>query len=243
MRGAPLQSALPLRVDSRLSGLAFATLHELSCSKIVISPLFVSSPLGSCHTCPRPLQLRGVPVPSRADYNMDTDGSDGVQLPLHNGGGRFAAGGPISAQHPEQAAPMIEAATAPDEGTDEEQLIRSCSFEHGRRYQAFQNGRYPIPNDEFEQNREDMKHAMMLQLTEGRLFYAPVDNPKVIVDVGTGTGKRLASCSPLTSCICALPSVDNMLFDLDIADTKTSRYMGNRRSAGEPPYLGSTPTH
>lgn len=28
------------------------------------------------------------------------------------------------------------------------------------------SSRYPIPNDDAEQNRDDMKHAMMLELTE-----------------------------------------------------------------------------
>ncbi|KAK8103616.1 uncharacterized protein PG998_010649 [Apiospora kogelbergensis] len=48
---------------------------------------------------------------------------------------------------------------------------------------------YPIPNDETEQNREDMLHAMMMEVTNGKLFYAPIDdNPQKIVDLGTGTG-------------------------------------------------------
>lgn len=38
-------------------------------------------------------------------------------------------------------------------------------FENGRRYHIFRQGRYPIPNDEDEQVREDMKHAMLLELT------------------------------------------------------------------------------
>lgn len=68
--------------------------------------------------------------------------------------------------------------------------IYAQSYEHGRRYQCFKNGRYPIPNDDTEQSREDMKHAMMLELTDGKLFYAPVgDNPQHILDIGTGTGK------------------------------------------------------
>ncbi len=68
--------------------------------------------------------------------------------------------------------------------------------ENGRRYQHFKNGRYPIPNDDDELNREDMKHAMMLELTDGRLFYAPIrDNPSMILDIGTGTGE----CSSLNA--------------------------------------------
>lgn len=33
-------------------------------------------------------------------------------------------------------------------------------------YHQYRHGRYPIPNDDEEQNRDDMKHAMMLELTE-----------------------------------------------------------------------------
>ncbi|CRG91782.1 hypothetical protein PISL3812_08834 [Talaromyces islandicus] len=67
--------------------------------------------------------------------------------------------------------------------------IYAHTYEHGRRYQTFKNGRYPIPNDDNEQDREDMKHAMMLELMDGELFFAPIgDNPQNILDIGTGTG-------------------------------------------------------
>jgi hypothetical protein len=64
------------------------------------------------------------------------------------------------------------------------------SFENGRRFAAYESkyGGYPIPNDDIEQNREDIKHAMMLELTGGKLFYAPLKNPQKIIDIGTGTG-------------------------------------------------------
>jgi SAM-dependent methyltransferase len=67
--------------------------------------------------------------------------------------------------------------------------IYAHTFENGRRYQHFKHGRYPIPNDENELSREDMKHAMLMELTDGRLFYAPIDpSPQSILDIGTGTG-------------------------------------------------------
>lgn len=67
--------------------------------------------------------------------------------------------------------------------------IYAHTFENGRRYQHFKNGRYPIPNDEDELNREDMKHAMLLELCDGALFFAPIgDRPQKILDIGTGTG-------------------------------------------------------
>ncbi|KAK1855538.1 methyltransferase domain-containing protein [Colletotrichum chrysophilum] len=67
--------------------------------------------------------------------------------------------------------------------------IQRHAFANGRRYHAYRDGRYPIPNDETEQNREDMKHAMVLELSDGKLFHAPIgDHPQKIIDLGTGTG-------------------------------------------------------
>lgn len=67
--------------------------------------------------------------------------------------------------------------------------IYAHTFENGRRYHIFREGRYPIPNDDAEQNREDMKHAMMLEITQGKLVLAPIgEHPQNIIDLGTGTG-------------------------------------------------------
>jgi hypothetical protein len=102
-------------------------------------------------------------------------------------------------------APPIEAASEPGEFEDEFEStsedfgddttsatssVYANTYERGRRYQCFKNGRYPIPNDDQEQNREDMKHAMLMELTDGKLFYAPIgDSPQKILDIGTGTGE------------------------------------------------------
>jgi hypothetical protein len=68
--------------------------------------------------------------------------------------------------------------------------VYAHTYERGRRYQSFKNGRYPIPNDDLEQDREDMKHAMLMELTGGKLLYAPIgDHPQKILDIGTGTGE------------------------------------------------------
>lgn len=68
--------------------------------------------------------------------------------------------------------------------------VYNHTYENGRRYHSYKHGRYPIPNDDLEQNREDMKHAMMLELTDGKLCYAPIgDHPQQILDIGTGTGE------------------------------------------------------
>ncbi|KAK8133311.1 hypothetical protein PG999_001484 [Apiospora kogelbergensis] len=66
--------------------------------------------------------------------------------------------------------------------------VYNHTFENGRRYHSYRHGRYLIPNDDREQSREDMKHAMMLEMTDGKLFHAPVgDYPQKIIDIGTGT--------------------------------------------------------
>ncbi|OAQ89460.1 helix-turn-helix, Psq [Purpureocillium lilacinum] len=100
-------------------------------------------------------------------------------------------------------APTIEVASQPGEedefdltddpfndgSTSVTSSVYACTYERGRRYQCFKNGRYPIPNDDQEQDREDMKHAMLMELTDGTLFFSPVgDNPQSILDIGTGTG-------------------------------------------------------
>jgi inner membrane protein involved in colicin E2 resistance len=99
-----------------------------------------------------------------------------------------------------QASTTIE----PDEGFDDQNYdnerlenastsltstMRDYEFENGRRYHKFQEGRYAFPNDDEEQERENMKHAMILNLSGGRLHFAPIGkNPQNIIDVGTGTG-------------------------------------------------------
>lgn len=46
-----------------------------------------------------------------------------------------------------------------------------------------------FPNDEQEQDREDMKHAMTVAVCGDKLHFAPIgENPSRILDLGTGTG-------------------------------------------------------
>jgi hypothetical protein len=65
--------------------------------------------------------------------------------------------------------------------------IRNNILENGLRYHAFkQDAYYPFPNDENEQNRDDIKHAMTVMLCGGKLHYAPIGkNPQAILDLGT----------------------------------------------------------
>ncbi|KAL6902883.1 S-adenosyl-L-methionine-dependent methyltransferase [Trichoderma evansii] len=67
--------------------------------------------------------------------------------------------------------------------------VRDYMYENGRRYHRYREGTYNFPNDDVEQEREDMKHAMVKLLCSQKLHFAPIgDNPQEILDIGTGTG-------------------------------------------------------
>ncbi|KAG6182054.1 hypothetical protein E4U36_003604 [Claviceps purpurea] len=78
-----------------------------------------------------------------------------------------------------------------DDGTTSlaSSILSAQADEHGHRYAVFRDVRYPMPIDEIEQNREDLKHSMLMMLTENKLFFSPIgDHPQKILDIGTGTG-------------------------------------------------------
>ena len=75
--------------------------------------------------------------------------------------------------------------TASTSSTSITSSIRAHTFEDGIRYHKFHDGKYAFPNDETEQNRDDMKHAMTLLLCGNRLHFAPIsDMPQNVIDLG-----------------------------------------------------------
>ncbi|KAL1970966.1 hypothetical protein VTN77DRAFT_2800 [Rasamsonia byssochlamydoides] len=67
--------------------------------------------------------------------------------------------------------------------------IRNYKYENGRRYHAYHEGAYIVPNDEKEQDRMDLVHHIYLLLLGGELFLSPIDEkPQRVLDLGTGTG-------------------------------------------------------
>ncbi|KAI7284275.1 S-adenosyl-L-methionine-dependent methyltransferase [Hortaea werneckii] len=60
--------------------------------------------------------------------------------------------------------------------------------EHGRTYHAYKDGKYIFPNDEREADRLDLQHHIFRLTFGNRLFFAPLQNPRHCLDVGTGTG-------------------------------------------------------
>jgi hypothetical protein len=85
-------------------------------------------------------------------------------------------------------------------GTSLRSSVQNYAWENGRRYHRFREGAYNFPNDDLEQDREDMKHAMMVYLCQ-RLHFAPIgSNPQTIMDMGTGTGLWAIESEPFTLC-------------------------------------------
>ncbi|KAH8657880.1 S-adenosyl-L-methionine-dependent methyltransferase [Xylariales sp. PMI_506] len=58
----------------------------------------------------------------------------------------------------------------------------------GRTYQGWRTDAYELPNDGEEQDRLDMAHAFFTTLLNDRLYLAPIESPRKVIDIATGTG-------------------------------------------------------
>ena len=111
---------------------------------------------------------------------------------------------------------VVSSPDQPDDNSDSDSSaslaasVYNHSIHHGRLYNKQLSSRYPFPSDATEQDREDIRHLLMLQLTGGLLFFAPIgNNPEKIIDIATGTGIWAVQGSPSPSrnyCQCRHPS-------------------------------------
>jgi ubiquinone/menaquinone biosynthesis C-methylase UbiE len=97
---------------------------------------------------------------------------------------------------------------APEAGLDSPPRRRIFETENGREYHSYRPGKYLFPEDSKEKDREDLAHMMYTQLyvvtspnkisldnsitntssrLEGELHTAPLDDPKRILDLGSGS--------------------------------------------------------
>ncbi|KAI9926743.1 hypothetical protein AWENTII_011371 [Aspergillus wentii] len=99
--------------------------------------------------------------------------------------------------------PKSKMGAGPDESGqpyDTQSLTASVTdypIENGRRYHRYHEGAYIYPNDEQELDRLDMQHHMFKMVNNDRLFFAPLRNPKRILDIGTGSGIWPIEMAPL----------------------------------------------
>ncbi|GAD92425.1 TAM domain methyltransferase, putative [Paecilomyces variotii No. 5] len=67
--------------------------------------------------------------------------------------------------------------------------VFSYQYENGRRYHAYRQGEYVIPNDEKEQDRLNLHHHIFSMVVGGALYRAPISkHVGNVLDLGTGTG-------------------------------------------------------
>ncbi|RMJ28403.1 Methyltransferase [Aspergillus sp. HF37] len=67
--------------------------------------------------------------------------------------------------------------------------VLNYQYENGRRYHAYREGEYLMPNDDREQDRLDLHHHIFRLCVGGALYRAPIDLSSArILDLGTGTG-------------------------------------------------------
>ncbi|KAF2466896.1 S-adenosyl-L-methionine-dependent methyltransferase [Lindgomyces ingoldianus] len=69
--------------------------------------------------------------------------------------------------------------------------VYDYKYENGRRYHAYSEGKYPVPNDEVEKDRlvSDLQHHAFRLTLDGALYRAPIpQDVQNVLDVGTGTG-------------------------------------------------------
>jgi ubiquinone/menaquinone biosynthesis C-methylase UbiE len=66
--------------------------------------------------------------------------------------------------------------------------ITRYRYENGRRYHAYRDGVYYGPNDDQASTYETVVHHLWLLTLKDKLFLAPIENPQMVLDVGTGNG-------------------------------------------------------
>ncbi|KAI4862701.1 S-adenosyl-L-methionine-dependent methyltransferase [Hypoxylon rubiginosum] len=121
------------------------------------------------------------------ESSWDLDGPWGSEE-MAESNSQIAVAGPDDVQNDEFDTSDFDASSVSRFGSVSSSIYRHA-YENGRRYHKYRYGTYPIPNDETEQNREDIKHVAILELTGGKNFFAPIgDYPQKIIDLGTGTG-------------------------------------------------------
>ena len=101
--------------------------------------------------------LDAADAPNQAEHGIDVDDFEDGEDPFRDDG--YESNGPQSAS------------------TSLASTVYNYSFENGRRYHKFREGAYNFPNDDSEQEREDMKHAMVVNLCQV-LHFAPLKNPQ-----------------------------------------------------------------
>ncbi|KAI1472218.1 S-adenosyl-L-methionine-dependent methyltransferase [Daldinia caldariorum] len=130
-------------------------------------------------------------------------------------------------------------------GSSSSRLFRSIVYKFGRAF----NRNYFLPHDKQEQERNNLQHEISIDVHDGALHICPVENPKRVLDVGTGTGiwavefaKRHPDCYVLGTDLNPVPDPPSTIHNCHfiIADADEEWKLGSPfdlihvRSLGEP---------
>lgn len=118
--------------------------------------------------------------------------------PPHTGsGGKSGDSSPTSARggSPAQDELSIDRVSSPASSFSEDadtyslnDVITDYPRYFGRTYHNYKEGSYVWPNDDRELERMEWQFMLMKAAQNNVMFYAPVKNPRQILEVGTGTG-------------------------------------------------------
>lgn len=81
-----------------------------------------------------------------------------------------------------------EGSIAGTETTSLKSSITKYREEDGRTYHSYGSTEHWGPNDEKAQDQQDLTHHLWVLSLKGGLYTAPVESPRRILDLGTGTG-------------------------------------------------------
>ncbi|KAK0724066.1 S-adenosyl-L-methionine-dependent methyltransferase [Lasiosphaeris hirsuta] len=123
--------------------------------------------------------------PSASDLSPDARNRDPTTLSLSDQS-HFSTG--LSVDEDSDA----DSALGDVEAQQSSQSVRASIYEfveeHGRTFHRYKQGRYWLPNDEMEQERLDLQHAVFTIRLGNQLGLAPLNSPRSVLDIGTGTG-------------------------------------------------------
>jgi ubiquinone/menaquinone biosynthesis C-methylase UbiE len=167
--------------DSRIFHTTFFRPNEMDSpsEKVAIGASPLSDPHESADTHPFVTEHELASTLTLPNSSSTTNSSISNQTLEADSVGPASSDGDSKAQSPNHVA-----SSAPS--------LRSHVFnfvvEQGRTFHKYREGKYPLPNDNREQERLDFQHYFMLILLDGKLQLAPIGEPQNVLDIGTGTG-------------------------------------------------------